>query len=161
VRIISFDPGGTTGVAIYDDEDLGPECIESHYWERKSLGPDPHHQELWGMLVSDTDVTDLVYETFNYQRRELTRGVSLRLDSVEYIGIIKLAIERSSLWGRPGLNVSAQSPPTRMFWTDDFLRALGLWVSSPHERDATRHLLAYVTNVLKDNRFVYPLRHLT
>lgn len=160
MRIVSLDPGGTTGVAIFDDIDNDPECVERRYWEWKELGPESHHQALWELLVSDSPLYQhLVYETFNYQRREITRGVSLRLDSVEYIGIIKLAIARSSYWGNTDLNVSAQSPPTRMFWSDDKLKALDLWRSSPHERDATRHLLTYVTTTLKDRRFLNVLPH--
>lgn len=150
MRIIAFDPGGTTGIAIYDDIELNEPL-----WYRYSLSHDDHHWELWDELLTEGPFDAVVYETFTYQRRPLDKGVSLELISREYIGIIKLAAKRHP---NEIKNLVPQSPSQRMFWTDEKLRKLGLWVSSPHERDATRHLLYYVTQTLKDDRFLQGLK---
>lgn len=142
MRIISFDPGGTTGVALYDDTFKEP-------WRRFSLGPEKHHAELWYLLAPEKHI---VYETFLYQRRDIEEGVALELISRDYIGIIVLHSEVEE-----NVEIYDQSPSLRMFWTDDKLRELGLWVSSPHERDATRHLLYHVSFKLRDRRFLEQL----
>ena len=147
MRIISFDPGGTTGVAAYDEDawKYGGEL-----WTFQSLGPEEHHEDLWVCLDG---FKTIVYERFNYQRRELDKGVSLRLDSVEYIGVIKLFAQQNY-----DVTLHPQQPADRLFWDDDKLRKLSLWRSSPHERDAVRHLLTYVSFKLKDQRFIMQLK---
>lgn len=150
MRIIAFDPGGTTGVAIYDDTSAENGIT---YWTRFELGPGEHHAELWTALTMEYEV---VYETFDYQRRDVDKGVSLELISREYIGIIKL--HKQMAQPEEEVNLYPQKPSQRMFWTDAKLRALGLWVSSEHERDATRHLLYYITFTLNDQRFLYALQ---
>lgn len=150
MRIMGLDPGGTTGVAIYDDEAF---C----HWERYSLGPEPHHTDLFYDLQGETEI---VYEDFIYQRREIDKGVSLSLVSVEYIGIIKLYEQDSP----PELPVTLvkQSPSngknSNSFWDDDKLKQLGLWTNVEHERDATRHILYYVSFTLNDRRFLDQLK---
>jgi hypothetical protein len=149
MRLISFDPGGTTGVAIYDDEFEE----EGSAWSRFELGPQEHHADLWATLTLETEI---VYETFDYQRRDIEFGVSLELISREYIGIIKLHQQMSE---DQTVKLYPQKPAQRMFWTDEKLKQLGLWVSSEHERDATRHLLYYISFTLGDQRFLYALPH--
>lgn len=148
MRVMAIDPGTTTGIAVYDDASGQP-------WTRWELGPDLHHLDLLQALTFEHTV---VYETFIYQRRELDKGVSLVLDSCEYIGVIKLH-EQSTL----DVTLVPQSPAVGKgsggcFWDDQKLKRLGLWVSSEHERDATRHLLYYVTFTLQDRRFVSQLQ---
>jgi len=131
VRVIALDPGGTTGVSTYDGD----------VWGHYQLGPTEHHRELYHALdATEPDV--VVYERFQYQRRELTRGVALNLDAVEYIGVVKF-------WHALHLNVDlvCQTPhQAKKFWDDDKLKTLGLYITgAPHANDATRHLLYYVT----------------
>lgn len=152
MRIISLDPGGTTGIAIYDDKAFDSEDL----WRRYSLGPKEHHAELWHELLTEGPFNAVVYENFLYQRRDVDAGVSLELISREYIGIIKLAHQRhpgeTSKLVVQSPSIGKDTPGT--FWNDKKLRQLGLWVSSEHERDATRHLLYYVSQTLKDRRFI-------
>ncbi len=149
--VISIDPGGTTGVAICDFS-----VTERGEWEWMELTGD-HHMELWELLINhDPDV--VVYERFNYQRRDITEGVSLVLDSVEYIGIIKLAKRRCAYWGNTDFELVEQQPSVRTWWTNDRLRKLSLWRSSEHERDATRHLLRYMTHVRGHREFLNLLK---
>jgi hypothetical protein len=103
----------------------------------------------------------IIYERFQYQRRELDKGVSLVLDSVEYIGIIKLCSKRMHLdkgFAYKHQLVEQTPAQAKNFWTDDKLKKVGLYTSgSAHERDATRHLLYYLMQH-GDKRYVNLLR---
>jgi hypothetical protein len=68
------------------------------------------------------------------------------LASVEYIGIVKLHQQVF------GTTVVWQSATTaKAFWTDDKLRAYGLYAPGmKHARDATRHYLYYQTFTLRN-----------
>jgi hypothetical protein len=133
MRIIALDPGGTTGVATYE--------TEHQIWDHCQIGPAEHHNALWNYLT-DTEPDVIIYERFMYQRRELTRGVTLNLDAVEYIGVVKL-------WYSQHVNVElvCQTPhQAKMFWDDEKLKTVGLYITgAPHANDATRHLLYYLT----------------
>ncbi len=152
--ILVFDPGGTTGVAKYIwDTNSSIRDIETF-----SLGPGPHHDELWNCL--NNNLPDIiVYERFQYQRRELDKGVSLVLDSVEYIGILKLFAKYIPPTYQPlPASIHEQTPSmAKNLWTDAKLHQLSLWRSSPHERDAVRHLLYYLTVTLRDQRWIRAL----
>lgn len=155
MRIVALDPGGTTGWAWYN--------TDLKDWRRGEIGPGEHHEQLYDLMSSLLpDV--LIYERFNYQRRELTRGVSLNLDAVEYIGVIKLWYV-SDLDGPSNVGLVCQTPAQGKispgnFWTQDKLERLDLWIPSlRHAMDATGHILYYVTTTLKDNRFINQLRH--
>jgi hypothetical protein len=154
MRLISFDPGGTTGVAVYDEPLELPGQSFAKGWQRFELGPGEHHADLWALLTMEQEI---VYETFDYQRRDVEHGVSLELISREYIGIIKLHKQMAP--PETPVNLYPQKPSLRTFWTDDKLRELGLWVSSEHERDATRHLLYYISFTLGERKFLYGLKH--
>jgi hypothetical protein len=146
MRICAFDPGGTTGVAMYDQDRKS--------WERYQLGPYEHHQKLESLLYSySADV--VIYERFMYQRRELDKGVSLRLDSVEYIGIIKLWAAK-----HPNTSVHCQTPAqAKNLWTDDKLKKVELWIpGNPHAMDATRHLLYYLVVNQGEKSWIQKLR---
>jgi hypothetical protein len=143
MNIISFDPGGSTGVAHYN--------MTKDEWYTWTLGPNEHRVRLWEDLET-YHFGHIVYETFLYQRRSVDKGVSLELISKEYIGIINLY---AALYEVP---VHGQSPPQRMFWTDAKLKQLSLWGSTAHERDAVRHLLYFITFTLKDDRFLQQLK---
>src|SRR3990172_880913 len=127
MRIVALDPGGTTGIAYFD--------TAREQWNRRELTSD-HHMDLYDILyLYNPDV--VIYERLNYQRRGVTNGIALRLDSVEYIGVIKLAKQLAQA-GRAAWTdfiLVDQQPSVRTWWNDERLKALGLWVSSPHERD--------------------------
>lgn len=151
MKILALDPGGSTGYAQYDSE--------RRSWLQGTLRGE-HHIALMNLLMSDNwDV--VIYERFLYQRRELDAGVSLVLDSVEYIGVIKLyhqsitaahgMVEKSSDSGLHLVQFTVpelvmQAPSSMQLWDDRKLKAAGLYTTdSPHARDATRHLLYYLT----------------
>jgi hypothetical protein len=132
--IVAFDPGGTTGVASYDDQE--------EEWARTQL-IGYHHKELWEWLLNH-DPQVIIYERFMYQRRELTKGVSLNLDAVEYIGVLKLWEKMSSPLSP---QLICQTPhQAKKFWDDNKLKTLNLYMAgAPHANDATRHLLYYLS----------------
>ena len=135
MKVVSLDPGTTTGVAIYDGK--------RDDWDRYQLGPKEHHDQLYDVLESVKPLY-VVCETFTFQPR--TKVV---LDSVEYIGVMKLWCQHNDR--RPTMQTPAQG---KAFWGESKLRAVGLWLANqPHAMDATRHLL-YWWMSHQDRRFV-------
>lgn len=148
MRILALDPGGTTGWAIYQ---------HGMDWDRGQL-TGQHHDDLWQLI--DTYYPDtLVYERFLYQRREVTKGVSLVLDSLEYIGVAKLWIQRNP----KGRRLVEQTPHQgKHLWTDDKVKALGLWLPGlPHAMDATRHLLYFLAITQGESSWLEKLKNST
>jgi len=137
--IVAFDPGGTTGWKGFDTS------------ERKFhggfLGPDPHHVELDGFLNSVAP-GKVVLESFQY-----TAGRNLELISVEYIGIIKLWCAKNAVPLK-----KFTSSQGKGFWDDDKLRRVDLYVVNKHIRDATRHLLQFLSFEVNDQTWIHKLR---
>jgi hypothetical protein len=110
-------------------------ALNTDDWQGGILGPDRHELELVGLL--DTFRPGIVVcESFQH-----TQGKHAELISAEYIGIVKY-------WCKTHLGVGLvmqTSSEGKGFWTDDKLKACGLWKISKHTRDATRHLLTYIT----------------
>lgn len=132
MRVTSLDPGGTTGVAQYRDG-----TITTH-----SLTGDRHHLELWcDLLVFGPDV--VISERYEYQIRP--GAVSVDLIAREYIGVADVFTKIKSSKQRP-VEFVLQPTSCKQFWDDSKLKKVSLWVSSKHERDATRHLLYYLTS---------------
>src|SRR5262245_52010581 len=104
-----------------DEPGVGP-------WGQYQIGPGEHHQELWQYL-SDTEADVVIYERFMYQRRELTRGVTLNLDAVEYIGVTKLWCQQHA-----DVKLVCQTPhQAKLFWDDDKLKQVELYTpGAPH-----------------------------
>lgn len=135
MRYISIDPGGTTGVAIYDNEG----------WTRIHLGPDQHHRALWNCLENwAPDV--VICEDFVYQERPLQRkaygGIpKVELISRDYIGVVKLFCQKydTELHMHP-------VPFKEFFLGHERLQKLGLYdpAFAPHGMDATSHLLYHL-----------------
>lgn len=146
MRIIALDPGGTTGVATYVDGE----------WSRFELKGDHHDELVAKVSMFCPDV--VIYERFQYQRRELDKGVSLVLVSVEYIGCLKYLYQSSRFDGETWELIEQTPAQAKNLFTDDKLRRLDLWSSSPHERDATRHLLYYLVVKLQQRSWIDRLR---
>jgi len=152
MRIIALDPGGTTGVAIYErTSGSNREADNDFTWETRQLSG-VHHDTLWDLLENEGPWTTVIYERFMYQRRELDRGVSLVLDSVEYIGVVKLWHLRHL----EEVDLVCQTPAqAKNLWTDQKLKRLELYkANAPHANDATRHLLYYLTVTRGERQWV-------
>lgn len=147
-RIVGIDPGGTTGVAIFD--------TEHNEWTFTQLGPDYHHKALWDLLVLEysygTQMT-IVCESFQYRGQDRPKIV---LDSLQYIGIAELfhqtypscgLVMQTAAMGKVGEDKSKQ------FVRRKNLKKLGTpWKhETRHSADAQGHILYYV---IHNPRFV-------
>lgn len=145
---LGFDPGGTSGWGLYNPND--EKGVEK--FTCGQLGPGPHHQDLWYHLQESRPqwrAPDsqsklwIICESFQY-RNGLTKA---ELDSVEYIGIVKLF--RLEHWN---IEIVFQTPGQGKITEGSFvkkrhLQKLGLWSpGNKHAMDGYGHLLYYAIN---------------
>lgn len=130
-RLLSIDPGGTTGLCIAYKH--ATDTIRVMPWQERIT-----HGGLFELLAA-SDLTDVVYETFEYRRG--TRG-NVNLEAKELIGVIKLWQQTNT-----HVNVYAQSPMTgKAFYSNDMLKKHGVYLRGRvHAMDATRHALHWLT----------------
>jgi hypothetical protein len=138
MKILSLDPGGTTGWALYNSE--VPE-LESMF-KCGQIGPEQHHEALWSLLVART-VDLIVCESFQY-RNGLDKA---ELISCEYIGIVML-FKAKHPHIRVVFQTAAQGKVTKTsFVKERHLEKLGLYVPRmKHAMDGYGHLLFYAIN---------------
>lgn len=136
--IMGLDPGLTTGVAVlYDDV---------NEFETFVVG-NGDHKQLWHILGT-YDPHTVVYERFDY-RRQLNHA---DLTAVELIGVIKLW---GSIFSHAKLVSQTQLKGKKGLWTDDKLKALRLYQPArPHQNDAMRQVLYYLTTELEDTTWL-------
>lgn len=158
MRVISIDPGGTTGWVLHevpDEKATLPLEVSGG-----QIGPDDHHAEL-DALLDDNDPDIVVCEDFQY-RLIKHKGASMpgiNLVSKEYIGVVKLWVQQYPDLHQPQLVMrlpaQAVGKQENIFWTDEKLKRLGVYTAGePHRNDATRHLLAYLLDVAKRRDYV-------
>ena len=140
-KIIAFDPGRTTGVAIFNRQP-GPNNPYLTIAQIRNLAP------VWYLLHREAPEL-IVYESFLYQRRD-----KVDLTPVEVIGVIKLYANET------GTEIVSQTPAMgKRFWTDDKIKKLDLWEpGAKHAMDALRHLLYYRTFALKEQELLERLK---
>ena len=141
MRVIALDPGGSTGWATLEELVAQPNDPDLPYggirFECGVLGPKPHHSELREMLENFVPNV-VISESFMYRN---TSRTGLVLDSVEYIGILKLFCHNS------GARYVEQSPAqAKGFVKDTTLKKIGWYSTVTHSRDAARHLMYYLVN---------------
>jgi hypothetical protein len=134
IHAIALDPGGTTGIAIVRDSGL-PWTIS--VGQMTGL----HYRQLF-RLLNNLMPEYVICESF--ENRGASHGI---LTSVEYIGIVKLYLQRT-----PGTCGVWQNAATgKAFWKDDKLKEYKLDVPGQrHAKDAVRHYAAWRTFTLKD-----------
>jgi hypothetical protein len=168
LNILSFDPGGTTGVTAltYGGGGWSDEISLDDFTVRGfSLGPDEHHLALLTTLTAANLDADpplvIVTESFSYRQyatdqKQGERGngaATVSLISVEYIGIMKLYAQHA------GVEYFEYSPADcKSFVTDMKLRAMG-WFMEPatpmrHINDSKRPLVNYLVRQLRLNKAV-------
>lgn len=132
--MVSLDPGGTTGVAVF-----GIKGDAILIQATAQIGPQEHHDLLWDTL-SRLQPALVVCEDFQY-RNGLEKA---NLIPCQYIGVLNLWVKRS------GAHVKMQTPATgKAFWTNDKLKVLGEYrAANPHAMDALRHGLHYISFTL-------------
>jgi hypothetical protein len=143
MRIVAFDPGGTTGWAQWSGGGLDGFSLRKggDGFDSGQMGGQEHHQELYDFLCfAQTHDFIVVTESFEYRQQQRPTVV---LVSKEYIGVMKLFIARRKVKSPLVQQTAGKVKP---FWTDDKLKKLGLWNGGhPHANDAMRHLLHYMT----------------
>lgn len=135
MKIIAFDPGGTTGVAF---RNTNLETSDIELSQETGLVP------IWRML-SRVKPDAVVYERFLYQRRD-----KVDLTPVEVIGVIKL-------WCILNNKRAYEQTPAQAknLITDDKLKKSGLWKPSlKHAMDAQRHLLYHLIVTKGDRSWI-------
>lgn len=173
-KMLGIDPGVTTGLAVFYPHRFtkiasGMGTHDRGYaWERHELGPDPHHRELWNFLAGE-NWHSIVCESFEFRQGTANR-TGLRLDSVEYIGVVKTYVALRSVRANQAVNLQMQTagmmkggpfgPKPR---DRDALRRLGLHTTygpdyPEHMNDATRHLLHYMVTKLHWNELIRELK---
>lgn len=150
--ILALDPGGTTGVCLYNPL--------RDTTEIEHLGPHEHHQELWDMLgatlaeaLEQKLPLHVVCENFEFRQTESHRYF-INYIPREYIGVTKLfcKLQRILYYGQ----TAAQA---KGFFDDDKVKKLTLWVPGrKHAMDATRHYLYHRVFTLGDQSLLYKLR---
>src|SRR6476661_1046207 len=98
-RVLAFDPGGTTGWAMYDglflpDPDNGgkPALVEQKHTVGH-LGPHEHHDELYEFL-EESAIHDFAVCWESFEFRQGKQRDNIELISREYIGIMKLFVRQ-------------------------------------------------------------------
>jgi len=146
MKIMAFDPGVTTGIAIYDskspDEFTTGEATSAFQPENLFL--------IWNEL-DQQEPDRVVYEKFTPPAATRHR---VELFPVQVIGVIRLYAH---------LNVvdeySHTASMAKGFWTDEKIKRLDLWVPSQgHGMDALRHLLYHITVTMNDRTWVEKIR---
>lgn len=147
MRIMAFDPGSSTGVATIRADRVP---LSDGKWEFDSFQlTGEHHDDLWRLLENmNPDV--VVSERFNH--RFVGSAV---LDSVEYIGVLRLWCQRNER------TLFEQSPASaKNLFTDSKVKTLEMYKpGSVHANDATRHILYYLSISHGDKYFIRKLNH--
>jgi hypothetical protein len=158
MRIVSFDPGGTTGWAMFDNEGHSVARFTSG-----QLGPQMHHQDLWDLLRELHHVNGapgtwcedfrIVSESFEFRNNNKDRERdNIELISREYIGVIRLYGAMHNL-KHLAFQTAAQGKirerqyknKSGSFVQPRHLKNLGLWMDGTgHAMDAYGHLLYHV-----------------
>jgi len=145
VRIIAIDPGVTTGIAEHEvfEGRVNPE------WDRRMMGPEKHHKELYNYLINRQPHV-IVCERFEY-RIIRNRGADMPgiyLESREYIGVCELY---SQVYNVPLVMQPTSCKGDKALISPNKLKGLGLYRApsgAQHMNDATAHGLHYVVTVL-------------
>lgn len=142
MRTLAIDPGGTTGMALFNTRDNGTD-FES--WEIPG-GLEGFAQWNFNAGLPLRGFDQIVMESFIIN--EGTYKKTAQYDALYIIGYVRAL---SHLHGPP---VKMQSPPKRKGCTDAMLKALKWYDRSPggHANDAARHL---VVHLLKADKTVF------
>jgi hypothetical protein len=149
MKILAFDPGGTTGWSRFEaEESYGSPIWRSNLRKHIKFGQigdnEEHHLLLWKLLMHENaDV--IICERFDNRDNEFAK-----LMSREYFGICKLWCE---LFNRTFVSQGADQ--AKGFSTDAKLECLGI-LAVPvhpwrHANDGTRHLVYWI--ILKSSRW--------
>lgn len=159
-RIMAIDPGGDTGIALYDPFELE--------WSTYTIPFDPI--QLYDFFLPRA-LHIVICESFDYRPvGKYKFGNSRAIPKVdltprEVIGILKLACAqagREIVFQKPAIvNGDKETDPdgAKVFWTDLKVKQLGLYKPGHvHEMDAVKHLLHYRAFTLEEQELFINLR---
>jgi hypothetical protein len=140
VSLTAIDPGGTTGIAMYDAQYIRGSYFKQQY-DVMHLGPGDHYEDLYSLLERRRTHNSIVIAE-GFDNRD---NPAARITSAEYNGVVKLWRDRN-----PDVPVVFQTAALgKGFWTDDKLKKVDLYFKGfKHGRDAMRHLLHYMAHGL-------------
>jgi hypothetical protein len=133
--IVAFDPGGTTGFAVWTPDN----CIYTGQIEGL------HHVTALWKFLEGLQPGLVIWEEFIYEKDHLNAD----LRAVEYIGVCRLWAEQRAV------PTQVSSRAFKKFWDRRKLKALKLYkASTPHGMDALRHLLTYLVFTLEMKEYL-------
>jgi hypothetical protein len=136
VRIVAVDPGGATGLARYDSETDALEALqlpplEACAWVEQSLSTGT-----WDACPPGAGADLVVAEFFTISGGTLKKSRGGSYDALHTFGAVKY------LAWRAGVEFASQRPAEAMgLVSDGVLRAMGMYVTGDHARDAVRHVV--------------------
>lgn len=145
--ILAFDPGGTTGVAMWDPirQEFRSLEVPGGFTGLADRLRDPY--------LSPDPPSEVIVERFTVNAGTHKKDPTAFADTTSIIGAIRF-------WCHPYIPVTFQTPQqAKQFAPDPRLRQLGWYTPSPggHANDAARHLVTYLAH----HRDPYVLRKLT
>jgi hypothetical protein len=158
VKVLWFDPGGTTGWAIFSCQETntpwGLDYSEMKFYVGELVGNDHHHKISYVMELEHTDQDFTVgFESWEMSRND--RGEARdKVDwmACEYIGAIKLSACIQNTFLENKFPVVSQTPSERKFADQRKMQIFGLWSSTVGFKDgrsAAQHLLTYLIKTKK------------
>lgn len=133
MTILSFDPGATTGIAFYQLDTI------QLYLEKTLLG-------IW-RLLQRLEPDTIVFENFALYAHKAKAQVGNEFPSSQVIGIVKLYQELN-----PQINIYKQpASSAKQLISDKDLQLLECYSTSPHTRDAARHLCYFLITSSEDS----------
>ena len=144
MRVLAVDPGGTTGLALYDSNLYAP-----HY-----KGGLPVEFDSWQTPDYDSTVNSIIGESLGLDAIVCEgfhiRGNTHKLDAGAFSQTTDLIGACRFVASEKGIPFIRQTPAqAKGFATDDKLRTLGWYNPSKggHQNDAARHLLVYLAGI--------------
>lgn len=131
--MLGIDPGGTTGLALFDYMDNEYELMWKKQVPNSLQGFLDWHWDEGQLLNLDT----IVCESF-----DLRAGIFPDLSPVYIIGAIE------ALWPKAVVELAYQKPSQKHLCDDDRLKKMNLHSPGrPHANDAVRHGIIYMRNL--------------
>lgn len=142
INMIAIDPGKTTGICLHRNRAISAFIFKDG------------HKALYEFIASFKPEV-VIYERFDYRPHQ----PNVDLIPVELIGVIKLYCQKHLCQEVPQKQLKGH----RGFWTDDKLKALGLYKvgQQGHSNDALRQMLFFITFDLGNDYYVQQLGKVT
>ena len=135
MRVLAIDPGETTGVVVVEYQDRKVRVVHA---EAAAVSAASAFAWLEGLDATFAP-TVVVTEDYRVYRHRVRQHINSDLATPRLIG----AIEAWCGWRKKPLRFQMASE-AKAFFTDRRLRAMNLYLSNKHVRDALRHALHYL-----------------